>query len=139
MNSTVLRYKNLLQRRLNILESIHKNTIAQSQALENKDDVLLGKLLKECEEHIKSFTQLMSLSEEPPAEEKDDEAVHKEHAIDSLLREIVSINGDNAKKVEELKNDIADNIKNLKISRNFVQNSGLNLSQQFGYFIDKKI
>lgn len=138
MNTTILQYKNLLQRKLDILESIHKNTIAQSQVLESKNDVLLGKLLKECEEHIKSFTQLMSLSE-TTVQEKDDEAVRKEHAIDSLFREIVSINSDNAKKVEELKNNIADNIKHLKISRNFVRSSGgLNLSQQFGYFIDKK-
>jgi hypothetical protein len=124
---------------LDILESIHKNTIDQSHALESKDDVLLGKLLKECEEHIKSFTQFMSLSDEIAGEEKDDEAVCKERAIDFLLRVILSINGDNAKKVEDLKNDIADNIKRLKVGRNFVQSSGFNMPQQFGYFFDKRI
>ena len=139
MNSTTLRYKDLLQRRLDVLESIHKNTIDQSGALESRDDALLGKLLQECADYIKSYTQLMRLSKKIAVEEKDDETVLKEHIVNSLLREILSVNGANARKVEELKNDVADHIRRLKRNRNFIESSGLKMSRQLGSLIDRKI
>lgn len=137
MNTTDLWYKELLQKKLDVLEAIHKNTIDQSHALKEKDDVLLGSLLKECEAHIKTFTQLMGLSEKNGGTD-DSEAAGQKQAINALLRKIVFVNGINVKKIEELRIDIADKIRRLKMSRNFIQNSGLRTSRQ-GNFIDKRI
>ncbi len=140
MNSTALRYADFLQKKREILESIHQNTIAQSQALESKDDDLLEKLLKERGESIKSFAQIMCLSKEIFREDKDDEIIKKEQEIDSLVQNILRINGVNAEKAESRKSDIAGDIKKLKLSRNPMRNKFFKkMPQRFGYFIDKRI
>jgi hypothetical protein len=139
MDSTIFKYMDFLQRTLDILESMRKNTIEQSYALEREDDVLLGRLLKECDGHIENLAQATRLSMEISIGEKNGEILQKEHAIDSLLQEILHINSDNAKKAEELKNDIAAIIRHLRKCRDFAQKSRIKVPQQFGYYFDKRV
>lgn len=133
-------YKGFLRLQLDILEEIYNITVSQSQALDNGDDVLLGKLLKKRQKRIE---KLASMGKYPDVLEnigKDEETLSLEESIQPLQAKICSANNNNTGKAERLKNEMGAALAKLKLGKRALQTGYCRTTpQRFGYFIDKKI
>ena len=136
-------HESLLQRQLDILNDIYKNTLAQSDAIEKKDYDLLGRLLKKREGYLAALSEAGD-SPVPDGGSRDVPSALKTEQLESSLRElkgeILGICAANIQKAEKHKGEIGDAIRRLRLNKNAVENGYFRRSQpMYGCFVDKKI
>ena len=133
-------YKQYLKAKLEIIQRISDNALAQCQAVKSNDMDLLGKLLKRQQANIDKMKRIGKYCSLSHSFINSAELEKSENFIDSMLETVIQASISNISNVEKLKNEIGNSICNLKVNRNAIRNGYFKKSdQQFGYFIDKKV
>ncbi|HYE83950.1 MAG TPA: hypothetical protein VEG39_17515 [Clostridia bacterium] len=133
-------YKKSLIIMLSLTEKIYNNTLYQCQALKSNNLELLGSLLKEQQENINKLPEYKGSHQLTACHAEDAEIESIEENINLMLDIIIKTIISNISIAKKQKDEIGSSICLLKVNRNTIRNGYFKKSsQQYGYFIDKKI
>lgn len=133
-------YKEGIITRLDNVQCIYNNCIAQQQAVEANNVELLGKLIEEQQKNINKLVKLSEYCSSHESFKSTSEIEIEENRINSLLSNIINTSKINITNAEKLRDKIGNSIYSLKINRRALMSGYYKKSGQlYGYFIDKKI
>lgn len=135
-----LQYSEFLKNKYKILQGIYKNTLEQTAAIDKKDYSSLARLLNERESLITSLKLMTEHSDEDKCKCTNEENIEFQKQIDILYNEIREVFWSNAEKAESQKDEIAAEIRHLRLGKSAIVNGYFKkMPQRYGYFIDKKL
>jgi len=135
-----LQNSEFLKNKYQMLQDIYKNTLEQSDAIDKKDYSSLERLLNEREAMINSLRLMLEHSDEEKCNYTNEENTKFQQQNDTLYKEISGLFKSNAEKAESQKDEIAAEIRHLRLGKSAIVNGYFKkMPQRYGYFIDKKL